>query len=56
MLNTTTDKAVKNQVASAEIEGIRISKEVLELVRSYTDSKLSHEELVKKASQLCKRA
>ena len=56
MTNVTTEKVVANQVASAEIEGIAVSQEVLELVKNYTDSKLSHEELIKKASQLCQRA
>ena len=56
VINVTTEKAVANQVASAEIEGIAVSQEVLELVKNYTDSKLSHEELIKKASQLCQRA
>ena len=54
MHNITTEKALKNQVASAEAEGIHFSKETLEIIRRYADNEISHEELVKIVTKICK--
>ena len=46
MQNVTTEKAIKNQVASAEMEGIHFDKKALEIIRQYADNEITHEELV----------
>lgn len=55
MQNVTTEKAMKNQVASAKIEGFRFDKNALEIIRQYADNEISHEELVRKVTQICSR-
>ena len=47
MQDVTTEKALKNQVASAEMEGIRFNKKALEIIRRYADNEITHEELVR---------
>ena len=51
MHNVSTDKALKNQVASAKMEGIRFDKKSLEIIRQYADNEISHEELVRIVTQ-----
>lgn len=53
MHNVTTEKAVRNQVASAKMEGIAISGESLDLIKKYTDNKISHDKLIELVTQLC---
>ena len=51
MQNVTTEKAIKNQVASAEMEGIHFDKKALEIIRQYADNAITHEELVRIVAQ-----
>ena len=51
MQNVTTEKALKNQVASAEMEGIRFDQKSLEIIRKYADNEITHDELVKIVTQ-----
>lgn len=51
MQNVTTEKALKNQVASAEMEGIRFDKKSLEIIRQYANNKITHEGLVRIVTQ-----
>ncbi|SFY08003.1 antitoxin VbhA family protein [Ruminococcus sp. XPD3002] len=51
MQNVTTEKAIKNQVASAEMEGIHFDKKALEIIRQYADNEITHEELVRIVAQ-----
>lgn len=53
MNEVTTEKVVKNQVASAKMEGIRFNSEALNLIRKYADNEISHEELVEIVAQMC---
>ena len=57
MNDVSTEKAVRNQIASARMEGFRFSREAVELIRKYTDSSISHDELLSAVSRICaKRA
>ena len=51
MQNVTTEKALKNQVASAKMEGIRFDEKALEIIRKYADNEITHEELVRIVAQ-----
>ena len=51
MQNVTTEKAIKNQVASAEMEGIHFDKKALKIIRQYADNEITHEELVRLVAQ-----
>lgn len=51
MQNVTTEKAIKNQVASAEMEGIHFDKKALEIIRQYAYNEITHEELVRIVAQ-----
>lgn len=53
MQNTSTEKAIQNQVASARMEGLGFSKETIKLIKEYADNKLSHENLIKIVAQKC---
>ncbi len=55
MRNVTTETAVKNQVASARMEGISFSRESLDIIRKYTDNSISHEKLIELVTRLCAR-
>lgn len=55
MQNVTTENALKNQVASAEIEGIHFSKEALEIIRRYADNEITHDELLRIVTHICSR-
>lgn len=43
MQNVTTEQAITNQIASAEIEGFRFSKEEVENVRKILDGEITQE-------------
>ena len=51
MQNVTTEKAIKNQVASAEMEGIHFDQKALEIIRQYADNEITHEERVRIVAQ-----
>ncbi len=57
MQNVSTEKAVRNQIASARMEGFRFSDKSVELIKKYTDNSISHDELLAAVARLCaKRA
>ncbi len=43
MQNVTTEQAITNQIASAEMEGFRFSKEEVENVRKCLDGEITQE-------------
>lgn len=47
MQNVTTEQAITNQIASAEMEGFRFSKEEVENVRKCLDGEITQEAFVK---------
>ena len=51
MKSVTTEKAMNNQIASAEMEGIRFDKKALKIIRQYADNEITHEELVRIVTQ-----
>ncbi|WP_295071642.1 hypothetical protein [Ruminococcus sp.] len=53
MHGVTTEKAVKNQIASAKMEGLGFSKEAVGLIKKYADNRLSHDKLIKIVAQKC---
>lgn len=53
MRNVTTEKEVRNQVASAKMEGISFNKESLDIISKYADNKISHDKLVELVTQIC---
>jgi hypothetical protein len=53
MHSVSTEKAIKNQVASAKMEGLGVSKEAIELIKQYADNRLSHDMLIKIVTQKC---
>lgn len=56
MDNVTLDEALKNSVASAEMEGLHFTKYDIELIRLFADNKISHEELVKSVTDECRKS
>ena len=55
MKSVTTEKAIQNQIASAQIEGIVFTSESIELIKRYADNEISHEKLVELVSQMCNK-
>lgn len=53
MQNVTTDTAVRNQVASARMEGIGFTSESIEIIKKYADNAISHEKLVELVTAIC---
>lgn len=53
MQNVTTEKAVKNQIASAKMEGFAFNRESVELIKRYTNNEISHEKLVELVTRIC---
>lgn len=51
----TTEKAIQNQIASAQMEEIRFNSESVDIIRKYTDNEISHEKLVELVAQMCNR-
>lgn len=46
MQNVTTEQAITNQIASAEMEGFRFSKEEVENVRKCLDGEITYQQFV----------
>jgi hypothetical protein len=48
MQKVTTEQAIKNQIASAEMEGFRFSKDEVEVVRKCIDGEISYQQFLEK--------
>ncbi|WP_155250228.1 hypothetical protein [Ruminococcus flavefaciens] len=53
MHSISTEKAIKNQVASAKMEGLGFSKEAIKLIKEYADNRITHDKLIKIVAQKC---
>ena len=54
-LNDTTARALRNAIASAKMEGIDFSADILKTVTDYAEKKINFDELMKIVSSVCKR-
>ena len=55
MQKVTTEQAIKNQIASAEMEGFRFSTEEVENVRKCLEGKITYQHFVDRVLKNCKR-
>lgn len=55
MQKVTTEQAIKNQMASAEMEGFRFSTEEVENVRKCLEGKITYQQFVDRVLKNCKR-
>lgn len=55
MQKVTTEQAMKNQIASAEMEGFRFSEEEVENVRKCLEGKITYQQFVDGVLKNCKR-
>ncbi|MCI6580406.1 MAG: antitoxin VbhA family protein [Oscillospiraceae bacterium] len=54
-MNDTTARALRNAIASAKMEGIDFSADILKTVTDYAEKKINFDELMKIVSSDCKR-
>lgn len=51
----TTEQALKNAIASSDMEGLIPTAKELELILKYVSGKISHEEFLKTVKAECQR-
>lgn len=55
MQKVTTEQALKNAIASSEMEGLVPTEEDLKLIRKYVSGKITHEEFLNIIKIECQR-